>query len=282
MTTTSAADNAPRYKVVGTRPLRHDALDKVTGAAKYGSDINMPSLLHGKILRSPHAHARIKSIDTSKAEALEGVMAVATSQELPIIHQGPIDYASVQGNTRMIARNVLAHEKALYKGHAIAAVAATDAHIAENAINLIEVDYEILPSVLSIDDALKSDAPLLHEEMTTWFRLDRGSRGEDTGEKSNIAGHIQHKLGDIEAGFRQADVIVEREYETQTVHQGYIEPHVSTAYWSADGRVTVWTSTQGAFQIRSQTAAILGLPEGTVKVIPMEIGGGFGLSLIHI
>ena len=282
MTTTSAADNAnpPKYKVVGTRPLRHDALDKVTGAAKYGSDINMPSLLHGKILRSPHAHARIKSIDTRKAEALEGVMAVATSQDLPIIQQGPIDYASVQGNTRMIARNVLAHEKALYKGHAIAAVAATDAHIAEKAIELIEVDYEILPSVLSIDDALKPNAPLLHEEMTTWFRLDRGSRGDDTGEKSNIAGHIQHKLGDVEAGFKQADVIVEREYETQTVHQGYIEPHVSTAYWSNDGRVTVWTSTQGAFQIRSQTAAILGLPEGTVKVIPMEIGGGFGAKSV--
>ena len=282
MTTTSAADNAspPKYKVVGTRPLRHDALDKVTGAAKYGSDINMPSLLHGKILRSPHAHARIKSIDTSKAEALEGVMAVATSQDLPIIQQGPIDYASVQGNTRMIARNVLAHEKALYKGHAIAAVAATDAHIAEKAIELIEVDYEILPSVLSIDDALKPNAPLLHEEMTTWFRLDRGSRGDDTGEKSNIAGHIQHKLGDVEAGFKQADVIIEREYETQTVHQGYIEPHVSTAYWSNDGRVTVWTSTQGAFQIRSQTAAILGLPEGTVKVIPMEIGGGFGAKSV--
>ena len=279
-TSTTANSNNPPYKVIGTRPLRHDALDKVTGAAKYGSDINMPSLLHGKILRSPHAHARIKSIDTSKAEALEGVLAVATSHDLPIIQQGPIDYANVQGNIRMIARNVLAHEKALYKGHAIAAVAATDANIAQDAIALIDVDYEVLPAVLSIDDALKPDAPLLHEDMTTWFRLDRGSRGEDTGESSNIAGHIQHKLGDIEAGFNQADVIVEREYETQTVHQGYIEPHVSTAYWSADGRVTVWTSTQGAFQIRSQTAAILGLPEGTVKVIPMEIGGGFGAKSV--
>ena len=279
-TSTTANSNNPPYKVIGTRPLRHDALDKVTGAAKYGSDINMPSLLHGKILRSPHAHARIKSIDTSKAEALEGVLAVATSHDLPIIQQGPIDYANVQGNIRMIARNVLAHEKALYKGHAIAAVAATDANIAQDAIALINVDYEVLPAVLSIDDALKPDAPLLHEEMTTWFRLDRGSRGDDTGESSNIAGHIQHKLGDIKAGFNLADVIVEREYETQTVHQGYIEPHVSTAYWSADGRVTVWTSTQGAFQIRSQTAAILGLPEGTVKVIPMEIGGGFGAKSV--
>ena len=285
MTTTtrpqeSGESGSGQYRIIGTRPLRHDALDKVTGAAKYGSDINMPGMIHGKILRSPHAHARIRSIDTSKAEALDGVMAVATSQDLPVIQQGPIDYGNASGNIRMIARNVLACEKALYKGHAIAAVAATSASLAQQAVELIEVDYEVLTPVLSIDDALKPDAPLLHEEMTTWFRLDRGARGEDTGEKSNVAGHIQHKLGDVEIGFQQADVIVEREFETQTVHQGYIEPHVSTAYWSADGRVTVWTATQGAFQIRNQTAAILGLPEGTIKVIPMEIGGGFGAKSV--
>ena len=285
MTTTtrpqeSGESGSPQYRIIGTRPLRHDALDKVTGAAKYGSDISLPGMIHAKILRSPHAHARIRSIDTSKAEALDGVMAVATSQDLPVIQQGPIDYGNAQGNIRMIARNVLACEKALYKGHAIAAVAATSASLAQQAVELIEVDYEVLTPVLSIDDALKPDAPLLHEEMTTWFRLERGARGEDTGEKSNVAGHIQHQLGDVEKGFQQADVIVEREFETQTVHQGYIEPHVSTANWSADGRVTVWTATQGAFQIRNQTAAILGLPEGTVKVIPMEIGGGFGAKSV--
>ena len=160
-TTRSQESGTPEYRIIGTRPLRHDALDKVTGAAKYGSDINMPGMLHGKILRSPHAHARIRSIDTSKAEALDGVMAVATSQDLPVIQQGPIDYGNASGNIRMIARNVLACEKALYKGHAIAAVAATSASLAQQAVELIEVDYEVLPPVLSIDDALKPDAPLL-------------------------------------------------------------------------------------------------------------------------
>ena len=142
------------------------------------------------------------------------------------------------------------------------------------------MDYEVLTPVLSLEEALKPDATLLHEEMTTRFKQDRAGEGEDTGEKSNIAGHIQHRLGDVEKGFAQADVIVEREYYTQTVHQGYIEPHVSTANWSADGRVTVWTSTQGAFQIRSLTAAILCLPESLVKVVPMEIGGGFGAKSV--
>jgi xanthine dehydrogenase molybdenum-binding subunit len=170
----------------------------------------------------------------------------------------------------------LAHAKVLYKGHAVAAVAATNRHIAAEALTLIEVDYEILPTVLTLHDAMQPEAPLLHEEMTTRFRVERFARGDDTGVKSNIAGHIQHKLGDVEAGFRQADVIVEREFTTQSVHHGYIEPHVSTASWSPDDHVTIWTSTQGAFAIRSSTAAILGLPESQVKVIPMEIGGGFG------
>ena len=154
-------------------------------------------MLHGKILRSPHAHARIHSIDTSKAAALPGVRAVATAQDFPIVEDRLIDFAELQGNARMIAANVLALEKALYKGHAVAAVAATDRHIAEEALKLIAVDYEVLPTVLTVQDALKADAPLLHEDMTTRFRVERFARGEDTGEQSNIAGHIQHKLGDV-------------------------------------------------------------------------------------
>jgi xanthine dehydrogenase molybdenum-binding subunit len=162
----------------------------------------------------------------------------------------------------------------------VAAVAATSPHIAEEALQLIQVDYEVLPSVLTLQDAMKEDAPLLHQDMTTRFRVERFGRGDDTGNKSNIAGHIQHKLGDVVKGFKEAQVIVEREFHTQTVHQGYIEPHVSTASWSPDGRVTIWTSTQGAFAIRSATAAILGIPESQVKVIPLEIGGGFGAKAI--
>ncbi len=270
------SESAGNYNVVGTRADRHDGLDKVTGAAKFGADIQLPGLLHGKVLRSPHAHARIRRIDTSKAEALPGVRAVATAKDFPIVEDRIIDFAELRGNSRMIAENTLAHEKVLYEGHAVAAVAAINSHIAEEAVQLIEVDYEVLPTVLTVHDALKEDAPLLHEDMTTRFRVERFARGEDTGAKSNIAGHIQHKLGDIEKGFREADVIVEREFDTQTVHQGYIEPHVSTASWSPDGHVTVWASTQGAFAVRAATAGILDLPESAVKVIPMEIGGGFG------
>ena len=281
MTTTAErhAGGPGTYRVVGTRPIRHDGLEKVTGAAKYGADIQLAGMLHGKILRSPHAHAYIRSIDTSKAEALPGVAAVATSKDFPIISDQVIDLAETQGNVRLMAEHVMAHEKALYKGHAVAAVVATNPHIAEQARNLIEVDYEVLPVVLTLHDALKKDAPLLHENMTTRFKVDRFGRGEDTGVQSNVAGHIQHKLGDIEKGFKEADVIVEREFQTETVHQGYIEPHAATAVWAADGRVTIWTCTQGAFAIRASTAAIMDIPESSVKVIPTEIGGGFGAKI---
>ena len=278
MTTIANQESATRdkYNVVGTRPPRHDGFDKVTGAARFGADINLPGMLHGKILRSPHAHARIRSIDTSKAEALPGVMAVATAQDFPIVQERAIDFENAQGNPRIIAENILADRKVLYKGHAVAAVAAANPHVAEAALDLIEVDYEILPVVLDLHEAMKEGAVLLHDDMTTRFRVERFGPGDDTGERSNVAGHLQHKLGDVDKGFREAEVIVEQEYETQTVHQGYIEPHVATAQWSTDGRLTIWTSTQGAFAVRSATAAILSLPESMVKVIPMEIGGGFG------
>ena len=278
MTTIANQESATRdrYNVVGTRPPRHDGFDKVTGAARFGADINLPGMLHGKILRSPHAHARIRSIDTSKAEALPGVMAVATAQDFPIVQERAIDFENAQGNPRIIAENILADRKVLYKGHAVAAVAAANPHVAEAALDLIEVDYEVLPVVLDLHEAMKEGAVLLHDDMTTRFRVERFGPGDDTGERSNVAGHLQHKLGDVDKGFREAEVIVEHEYETQTVHQGYIEPHVATAQWSTDGRLTVWTSTQGAFAVRSATAAILSLPESMVKVIPMEIGGGFG------
>jgi CO/xanthine dehydrogenase Mo-binding subunit len=278
MSTTAqhVSEQSNPYRVLGTRPIRHDGLDKVTGAAKYGADLQLAGMLHGMILRSPHPHANILSIDTRKAAALPGVRAIATAADFPIMQSGGIDFANVRGNPRMIAENVLAQSKVFYQGHAVAAVAATTRHIAEAALKLIEVAYEVLPTVLTLHDALKPDAPLLHEGMTTRFRTERFARGDDTGVRSNIAGHIQHKLGDVGAGFAQADVIVEREFNTESVHHGYIEPHVSTASWSPDGHVTIWTSTQGAFAIRASTAAILGIPESRVKVVPMEIGGGFG------
>ena len=278
MTTTEHRPSS-EYKVVGTRPIRHDGIDKVTGAAKYGADIQLAGMLHGKVLRSPYAHARIRGIDTSKAEALPGVLAVLTANDFPIIQDQIIDLAETQGNVRLMAEHVMAHHKALYQGHAVAAVAATSPHIAEQALDLIDVDYEVLEPVLSVEDAMRPDAPVIHETLSTHFKQERFARGEDTGTRGNIASHIQHKLGDLEKGFREADVVLEREFHTGTVHQGYIEPHASTATWTGDGRLTVWTCTQGSFAIRSSTAAICGVPEDMVRVVPTEIGGGFGAKI---
>ncbi len=268
--------NGRAYRVLGTRPIRHDGLDKVTGRAKYGADIRLPGMLHGKILRSPYAHARIKKIDASKALALPGVRAVITSADFPILHERQIDFGETLGNVRIIAENVMAKSKALYKGHAVAAVAATSAAVAEEAVKLIEVEYEPLPVVLTWRDAMAEGAPLLHEDLTTRTTAERFGRGTDTGVQSNVASHLVFQGGDVEQGFAEADVVLEREYSTSTVHQGYIEPHTSTAHWGENGRITIWTSSQGHFGMRDQTAAILGLPNGQVRVVPMEIGGGFG------
>ena len=253
------------YKVVGTRPIRHDGTDKVTGRAKYGADFDMSGLLQGKVLRSPHAHARIKSIDTSKAEAYPGVKAVITVKDLPISAM-----EDPNQSMRFASDNVLAREKALYKGHAVAAVVADNPHIAEAALALIEVDYEVLPLTINVLDAMKDNAPLVHEDMTT------KELGEATDKPSNIVDHFRYELGDLEKGFAEADVVVEREFTTQTVHQGYIEPQNASAFWNADGQLTVWTSTQGAFSAREALAQVLDLPVSKIKVVPMEIGGGFG------
>ena len=161
------AEATAEYKVIGTRPIRPDGADKVTGRAIYGGDMRLTGMLHGKVLRSPHAHARIKSIDTSKAEALPGVRAVMTVKDLPPATDRMAAAGEMAINIKYLSNNVLADEKVLYKGHAVAAVAATSPHIAEEALGLIEVDYEVLPPVLNVLDAMKDDAPILHETLTT-------------------------------------------------------------------------------------------------------------------
>jgi len=259
-----------KYKVIGTRPVRHDGLDKVTGRAIYGADVLLPGMLYGKVLRSPHAHARIVSIDTSGAMKLAGVRAVATADDLVEVVDKMSDLGETIVNIREVAQNSLASGKVLYKGHSVAAVAAINQHIAEEALDLIKVQYEPLPSVTDVREAMKDGAPLLDESRTT------KEFGEDTGKLSNIASHNRNELGDVEKGFAEADVIVEREFHTATVHQGYIEPHSTTVHWRADGSVTVWVSTQGAFQIRDQLSEVLRVPVSKIKVIPCEIGGGFG------
>ena len=272
------------YKVVGTRPIRPDGADKVTGKARYGADINLPGMLYGKVLRSPHAHARIKSINTSKAEAHPGVHAVITSADL----QKPSGRASelAEGamvNYRFLSNNVLAEGKVLYKGHAIAAVAADTSHIAEEAVKLIEVEYEVLPPVMTADEAMKPDAPLLHERLaamnTASIRAGGVLDDNDTSRGTNVANHFEFRLGNLEQGFKDADIIVEKEISTVAVHQGYIEPHCGTAQWHEDGTLTVWSSSQGHFMVRDYTARLVGVPVSKVTAIQMEIGGGFGAKL---
>ena len=259
------------FKVVGTRPIRPDGADKVTGRAKYGGDFNASGLLYAKVLRSTHAHAIIKSIDTSKAEALEGVAAVITGADMPTGGEpGPADFGLGPQPMKYLRNNAIARGKVLYEGQAVAAVAAVNVHVAEEALALIKVDYEPLPAVLSAPEAMADGAPILLDDLfATEF-------GNQTKRNSNVANHFQHKMGDTAKGFAEADVVIEREFDTATVHQGYIEPSNVTALWNDDDRVHIWLSTQGPFQFRDAIAAAMELPQSQVKVTPMEIGGGFG------
>jgi CO/xanthine dehydrogenase Mo-binding subunit len=263
--TANGSDN----KWIGKRTIRPDGEDKVTGRAAFAADCTMPGMLIGKILRSPHPHARIKSIDTAKAAALPGVKAVMSGRDLV---EFPWDKPAILGiqDLRFNSRNVMAREKALYAGHAVAAVAATSAKIASAALKLIEVDYEILPWVIDVDEAMQTGAPILHEHMHT-----AGAKpGPAT--TSNVASKLEHKLGDCEAGFAAADVIIERSFKTKPVHQGYIEPHACLVSVGKDGHATIWSSSQGHFMVRDMTAQLTGLKLSDIRAIPAEIGGGFG------
>jgi xanthine dehydrogenase molybdenum-binding subunit len=258
---------ASHFKVIGTRPIRHDGVDKVTGRAKYGADYSFPDMLHGKVLRSPYAHARIKSINVEKALAMAGVKAVITSADLPELPNRKEAIGEIMFNPRDTGHNVLARGKVLYHGHAVAAVAATSPHIAEQALDLIEVEYQPLTPVMTVEQAMAPDAPIIDPELRT---------PESGHLPTNIASHIQFKRGDLPAGFKAADFIVEREFTTAMIHQGYIEPHNAVAIYNSDGRATVYCSTQAPFELRAMIAQIAGMPVGDVKVVPAEIGGGFG------
>jgi CO/xanthine dehydrogenase Mo-binding subunit len=250
------------YKVIGTRPVRPDGIDKVTGRAQYGADVHVPGALHARMKRSPHAHAIIRRIDASRALALAGVKAVVTSQDL----------AGPDGDVSKLpypAQNILAGAKVFYRGQPVAAVAATNDHIAQEAANLIDVEYEPLPHVLDVREAMLPDAPVLHEELRT-----RGPVPADA--PTNIVAHTVAAFGDVDKGFAECDTVVEGEFSTKMVHQGYIEPQAATASWAPDGQVTIWTTTQGSFPARETCAQLLGHPISKIKVVPTEIGGGFG------
>lgn len=248
------------FKVVGTRVNRPDGIDKVTGRARFGADMNAPGMLVGKVLRSPHAHAKIKSIDTSAAEALEGVHAVVTRADFPEVE---LDEA-----TWDVLDNCMAGEKALYDGHAVAAVAASSESVAKKAMKLIKVEYETLSHVIDVDDAMKADAPALHDG--------RQVENVPEGMGANVVARYEFGHGDIEAGLAKADKVLERTYKTEATHQGYIEPHACLAQVGNDGQADLWCCTQGQYMVRDTCAAIMGLSQSRLKVTASEIGGGFG------
>jgi CO/xanthine dehydrogenase Mo-binding subunit len=252
-------------KWIGQRTPRPDGVEKVTGSAQYAADFTMPGMAWGKVLRSPHAHALIKKIDTSKAAAMKGVVAVMTGEDLPLL---PLDVPLPTGpnDIRWIARGCMAREKILYTGHPVAAVAATTKEIAEEALELIEVEYEVLPHVIDVDEAMAPGAPILHD----WLKTD-GIDGP-----TNISEIMTVKTGDVKKGFAEADLVVERAFKSAAVHQGYIEPQACIVSYKPNAQSTIWSSSQGQFMVRSLTATIAGMATGDIKAIPAEIGGGFG------
>ena len=260
-------ENKANYKVIGTRPVRHDGVDKVTGRAVYGADVKVPGLIWGEVLRSTEVHAKIKSIDTSDAEKFPGVIAVMTHDDLATPGRD-----TTRNGLNDVDReffNIMAKDKVMYKGHVVAAVAAIDRNTAQEAVRKIKVVYEKLQPVTNVDDAIAKNAPILLEDLI----------GDHLGEEvknTNIATHFRHEFGNVEEGFESADLIVDKEVSLQMVHQGYIEPHNATAIWSEDDKVTVWSSTQGSFGVRDQTAKFIGVSPSSVRVNYSEIGGGFG------
>jgi CO/xanthine dehydrogenase Mo-binding subunit len=235
-----------KHAVLGKRVIRPDAAAKVTGEAVYAEDVYLPGMLYGAILRSPHPHARILRINTKKAEKLAGVKAVITARS--DIHPS--------------ASSVFAQNEILYAGQKIAAVAAVDKYIAQQAVNLIEVEYEIFPVVSDVMNAMKADAPVIRESRHP--------------ELNNICSHSRKERGDIKQGFEQADVIVENRFDIGIAHQSYLEPHACVADVDSAGKLSVWTTTQGQFGVRSGLANILRLPVSDIRVFGTQVGGGFG------
>jgi 4-hydroxybenzoyl-CoA reductase alpha subunit len=246
------------YRVVGQRLPKHDGTLKATGSAIYGADVFPPDALIGKILRSPYAHAQIRKIDTRSAESLRGVKAVLTAKDTPLIHYGFREGAD-PGNERFADKLPLASEKVRFVGEEVAAVAAVDEDTATEALDRLIVDYDELPVVTSPHEAMKEDAPELHE-----------------GIRDNVALEIAMNFGDVDPALAEADVVAEDEFHTSQVEPVCLETQGCVAKFDADGRLTVWTSTQMPFLLRAHLAKCLDLPETRVRVIRTVVGGGFG------
>lgn len=263
--------NGHRY--VGQRQTRTDGAAKVTGTTVYADDMKLPRMLHAKILGSPYAHAKLRGIDTVKARQFPGVEAVITSADLP-------EYKKSPSNRRGI---VFPDDEILFFGQPLAAVLASDPDVAEQALALIELDIEALPPVLDPVEAMKPDSPLVRSTLTDIDRSEEQGHvavdlesGDKEGRPSNVASETPFKRGDVEAGFAEADVVVERTWRSSMTHQSYIEPHATIADYDASGELSVWTSTQAPFYIRDELADALGISEAHVRVTATEVGGGFG------
>lgn len=250
------------YVTIG-RPLpRIDGLEKVTGRAMYIDDLKFSDVLYGKILRSPHAHARIRKIDTSKAEDLPGVRAVVTGKDAPFL-----------GGEAIKDQPFLAIDKVRYVGEAVAAVAADTKEIASGAIKLIDVEYELLPAVLDVMEALKPDAPLVHEELHTYAHMPIVTVVPHT----NICAKFEFKQGDIERGFLESDYVYEDTFRFPTGHHCQIEPFGAVAQVSVTGKITVWVANDAPHRLRKDLADAIGIPFEKLRVIcPPFMGGGFG------
>ena len=258
---------------VGLSIPRPDGPEKVTGRVQYVADITPKGLLHAKLLRSPHAHARIVRIDVSKARALPGVRAVLTAADIPELKR--------KAPTR--AHAVLAIDRAVFAGQPVAAVAADELAIAEEALDLIEVQYDVLPAAVDPLQSMQPGAPPVADvgtEADTSEALAHSAvalaKGEAPTKAVNVSQTSHVKRGDVAKGFAESDVVIEKTYRVPMVHQGYLEPHAVLAEWDTTGHLTLWASTQGSFNTRTEVADVLGIEENRIKVIPVECGGGFG------
>lgn len=267
--------NGSTFRHLGKGHRLVEGLEKITGSAKYAGDLSLPGMLHACLVLSPYAHARIVSIDADAARAAPGIVAVLTAEDLPTRDRAV--------NSRHSA--VLAKDRVLWRGQPVVAVVGETEAAARDAADLVLVEYEPLPPIVDVRKAAMPDAPVIWPEglpkegadlTAAHAAVDKGEQ-ETTGAPSNIHDEVHFARGDVERGFAEADVIIERVYCTPMVHQGYLEPHASVAEPDPyRGSVTVYTSTQGQFSVRDEVARLLSLPKHKVRVVPMTIGGGFG------
>ncbi len=273
--TTTAEPTRTEHAVVGQRIPRIEGRKKVTGQSVYAADVSLPGMLYAKLLHAPHAHARIKGIDTSRARMLEGVESVVTASDLPQFE------ARRRSNRAYV---LLASDEVVFAGQPVAAVVATSSAIADEALDLIAVEYEELPVVLDPVAAMDPGAPLARQPIE---EIDRSeARGhatvdvreeEGAGKPTNVASQVRFTRGDVAQGFAEADAVVEDTWRTPFMHQGYIEPHATVAGFDpVSGELTLYTGTQGQFFVRDQISNMLRIPETKLRVVGMELGGGFG------